>query len=78
MSILRCDTDGTIMATSPIKDMDTTQVIVDYLHHNPASAHLVNAPLDYLSQILKMYTRELKGLLVFYNANIKYCARDEE
>jgi hypothetical protein len=50
--------------------MDTTQVIADYLRHNPASAHLVNAPLGYQSLILEMYEKELKGLPVFCDANI--------
>jgi len=46
-----------------------TQVTVNYLHHNPASPCLVNAPLGYLSQTVKMYERELKELLVFYGVN---------
>ena len=49
--------------------MDTRQVIVDYLRHNPASAHLVNAPLGYLSLLLEVYERELEGLPVFCDAN---------
>ena len=57
-----------VMATSPIQDTDTTQVIVDYLPHNPTSTHLANAPLGYLSLILDMYERELEGLLVFCDA----------
>jgi hypothetical protein len=50
--------------------MDTAQVIVDYLRHNPASARLVNAPLGYLSLMLEMYEKELEGLPVFCDANI--------
>lgn len=59
-----------LLPTLNLNNMDTAQVIANYLRNNPASACLVNTPLGYLSLILEMYERELEGLPVFCDANI--------
>ena len=50
--------------------MDTTQIVVDYLCRNPASAYLVNGPFGYMSLMLEICEREPGKLSVLCDANL--------